>query len=76
MGTQYSARYQGKDGLRIVDVRTRYYATREQAQDALMVRSGPFTHLGKVAGDVSEDGVCTAAPRNGGQVSIITREVK
>jgi hypothetical protein len=54
-------------------VRTRYYATAEQAQDALMKSIGWFHYLGRVLGDLHERGRCTAAARNGGLVSLRIR---
>jgi hypothetical protein len=59
------------------DVRfsTRWYPTTIEAQEALWGRAGWFNYLGGVAGDVFEGGLCTTAPRNGGLVSILEREV-
>ena len=55
--------------------RTRYYATRAEAQDALMRRCGHFHYLGSVAGDgfSPNESYCSSAPRNGGLVVIIER---
>lgn len=55
---------------------TRYYHLREQAQYKLGRRIGYFPYLGRVSGDVFEDGVCDGAPRCGGWVSIEEREVE
>ena len=57
-------------------IRTRFYASREQAQNHLQSHIGWFQPLGAVAGDTFEYGVCDNAPRNGGLVSIETREAK
>lgn len=51
-------------------IRTRYYATAEEAQEHLRDRIGSFRSLGRVSGDVFENGKCEAAPRNGGLVTI------
>lgn len=53
---------------------TRYYSTPEAAQAILSRRIGNFHYLGNISGDVFENGRCTAAPRNGGLVTIHTRE--
>jgi hypothetical protein len=55
-------------------IRTRFYDTRDEAQEALARRIGWFHYLGKVAGDSSWPGkACESAPRNGGLVSIEER---
>jgi len=55
-------------------IRTRWYDTKEEAQDALAKRIGHFHYLGRVAGDTHEVGRgCESAPRNGGLVSIETK---
>lgn len=73
---QYKAIY--KDGAHTEhsQTETRYYHLREQAQYKLGRRIGYFPYLGRVSGDVSEDGVCDGAPRCGGWVSIEEREVE
>ena len=55
-------------------IRTRFYPTKEEAQDALARRIGWFHHLGRVAGDGFVKGRCLNAPRNGGLVSIEFRQ--
>lgn len=56
-------------------IRTNWRVNTEAAQLALGKRPevGAFHPLGQVAGDVFEHGICTAAPRNGGLVSIESR---
>lgn len=56
-------------------IRTRFYQTREEAQEALSKRIGHFHYLGRVCGDAHMPGRgCESAPRNGGLVSIEERE--
>jgi hypothetical protein len=57
---------------------TRFYETREDAQDALAKRIGHFHYLGWVSGDTTLEsyGYCPSAPRNGGLVSIEEREAQ
>ena len=59
-------------------IRTKFYPSREAAQDALAKRVGYFHHLGRVSGDAFEtDGRgCIAAPRNGGLVSIESKDAQ
>lgn len=55
-------------------IRTRFYETKEQAQDALAKRIGHFHYLGAVCGDAHVPGhCCTDAARNGGLVSLESR---
>jgi hypothetical protein len=55
---------------------TRWYDSRQAAQDALMKNRdvGHFAYLGHVAGDVFEHGWCTNGPRNGGLVDLDVRD--
>jgi hypothetical protein len=70
---KYRAEYRRQGDI----IRTRFYPDREQAQDALAKRIGHFHYLGRVSGDgfESSSGKCENAPRNGGLVSIESREI-
>lgn len=70
-------KYKAEYGSSNRNYKTRYYPTREQAQDALMKRVGRFHYLGKVNGDGrwKDKSYCDAAPRNGGLVAIQEKEV-
>ena len=50
--------------------RTHWYSKPSDASAALETRIGYFAPLGRVSGDVFENGVCTSAPRNGGLVTL------
>jgi hypothetical protein len=53
-------------------IKTRFYGTPEEAQDALAKRIGAFHYLGRIAGDGFRTDTlrCEDAPRNGGLVSL------
>ena len=70
-------KYKAEYGSSNHNYQTRYYSTREQAQDALMKRAGRFRYLGEVVGDGrwEDKRYCDAAPRNGGLVTIQEKEV-
>lgn len=72
MSTEYRAEYRRNGKV----TRTRFYSTAREAQSHLQSHIGWFHPLGEVAGDTFCGGVCENAPRNGGLVSIETREVK
>jgi hypothetical protein len=56
-------------------IRTRFYASAEEAQDRLAKRIGHFHYLGRVCGDAHEFGKgCESAARNGGLVSLEFRD--
>jgi hypothetical protein len=58
-------------------IRTRFYSSSEDAQDALAKRIGHFHYLGRVCGDAHEAGFsCESAPRNGGLVSLEIRSAQ
>lgn len=59
-------------------IKTRYYETAEQAQDALAKHIGHFHYLGRVSGDGfrTDTGRCEDAPRNGGLISLTIRPAK
>jgi hypothetical protein len=67
MSTRIRAEYRRRGEI----IRTRFYASAEEAQDALAKRIGHFHYLGRVCGDGHEAGRgCESAPRNGGLVSL------
>ena len=74
ISVQYQATFQAGNLGR--DIKTIWYGSAEEAQEALMRRRevGHFPHLGRVSGDAHEaGGPCLYAPRNGGAVSIDRR---
>jgi hypothetical protein len=54
--------------------RTAWHETAEKAQNYIGRGIGSFRYLGTINGDVFEMGQCVASPRNGGLVTIETRD--
>ena len=71
-------KYKAEYGSSNKNYKTNYYSTKEEAQDALMKKIGGFHYLGKIGGDGQwdDESYCSSAPRNGGLVVLVEKEVE